>query len=330
MSSLSRCYMVWSMAFQRIKGVMNLNDIELLHGKIIYNNQRVHSERIVLTNNCNFNCKYCFQTQKKHVMLSEENSNKRIKLLDLRLSQVDSVKINLFGGEPTLNWSSFFKFTEKFKDDERCHLSTITNGSLLTEERIKYLSEIHNFELELSFDGNEEGNQWRKINNKDTFYLTLNKIELFNKYNLTYLIRATIGKSNLKFLKDSLNLFKSIGIKIVYIQCMSYPNSQELNIEELQYLMSIVNDFKNDQFEIKVFNNQPVSNDKLKKDILTYNKNEIWYITQPNGITYSYLQGKSLGIPDSKAHQLEYDEDLSYSNVLDMLNLNTLEYKKLK
>lgn len=306
-----------------------MDNITKLHGKIEYNENRVHSERIILTNNCNFNCSYCLQLSRKPDILSEENTIKRISLLELRLSKLDSAKINLFGGEPMINWNSFFKFTEKFKNNEKVSLSTITNGSLLNEDRIKYLSEIKNFGLELSFDGNKECNQWRTIDEEQTFSLLLNKLELLNKYNAKYLIRSSIGKFNLPFLNDSLRLFKSIGVKRVYIQCACYPDNQKLDNEDIQFLISIVDKFKDKDFNVIIFNNDISITNDFKNEIFNYTHQEQRYITQPNGITYSYIEGKPLGIPDFKMYELEYDEDLSYTNIFDMINLNTLEYKKV-
>lgn len=290
-----------------------------LNNQIKYTGNK-HYERIILTNNCNLKCKYCFQMFKKHDLLNYENLSKRIELLKLRLNNVDNLSINLFGGEPLLNWNGFSLVLEQFKNNNKVHLSTITNGTLLNEERIRYLSEFNNFHLELSIDGNKDSNSWRLLNGKSCFDNLLSNLILFNKFNIMYKIRMTVGKFNISYVLDSLKMFESIGVKTVYIQCISFPESQKMNQDEIDLLLSYKDLFKN--MEIKIFGTNKKTN--------SYKTHDIWYITQPNGVTYSYMQCESLGVIDSKMYQIEYDEDLSSTNIIDILDLNTSRYKMLK
>ena len=290
-----------------------------LNNKITYTGNK-HYERIILTNNCNLRCKYCFQTFKKHDLLSYENLSKRIELLNYRLNDIDNLSLNLFGGEPLLNWNGFSFILDEFKNNKKVNLSTITNGTLLNEERIRYLSEFDNFSLDLSMDGNKFGNSWRIIGNENSFDNLLNNLILFNKFNIMYKIRMTVGKFNVMYVLDSLKMFDSIGVKTVYIQCVSFPEQQQLDQNEIDLILSYKDLFSN--MKVEYFG----TNCKVQ----SYKQSDRWYITQPNGVTYSYMQCESLGVLDSKMYQISYDEDLSYTNIIDILDLNDLRYKVLK
>lgn len=310
-----------------------------LHDKIRYLNDG-HSERIILTNNCNLKCKYCYQSAKTHSMLSIENINKRIELLKLRLPLVNILRINLFGGEPLLNWNGFKLICDEFRDQEKIYLSTITNGTLLNKDRINYLKQIQNFSLDISMDGNVMGNKWRIMGDNNSFDILLNNLFMLNSYNMNYTIRITLGKFNYDYIFDSLKMFKELGTTKIIIECIVSPMLQEIEHEQFIKLENFIKEIENDNFKIDISINRKISkhnkiesqNGEYKSANCTHNKkpNTINYVTQPNGIVYSHDSSKSLGINDKYAFNIQFDQKIENSSILDMINLNTLEYKIIK
>ncbi len=285
---------------------------------------RYHNERIILCNNCNYNCGYCLQLSKKHYIMDSNIAKIRIDMLKNRAKEVDSMNINLFGGEPTLNWEVFEMFLDNFKDIENVKLSTISNGSLVNRERIEKISKFKNFNFNLSMDGNETSNRLRlSKGNEKTSNITANTLDLLKQYNIDFTIRSVVGKFNLDNVRDSILYFKKQEVKTLYLQCESCTNGQKLDEQDLKKLIEIVNELKDEDMKISVFSNFNTD----QKDIKNYRNSKIEYITQANGIVYSYDKFDQIGVPDFKIYELEFEEDLNFTNIIDMLDLNDFRYK---
>lgn len=308
-----------------------MNKLNDLHNQIYYVNNKSHTERLILSHNCNFKCTYCFQNRKIHKLLDMDILEKRIELLNLRLENVDEAIINLFGGEPTLNWNAFKRSVDEFKDRDKILLSTITNGSLLNEERIEYLSDAKNFHVDLSFDGNRDSNYKRiDFSRCDTFDLALSKLKLLMKYDIHFMIKATLGNFNYDSIFESLIMFKDLGVKSVYLQCIDNPIDLQISEQQMEKLIAFVDTINTKDFKVGLYNSKFSKKEEYKCKVSKIDTHKQWHITQPNGVTYSYIQGYRIGINDYNQHNVDYGYDFSNTNVIDVLNLNTLEYKKLR
>ena len=306
------------------------NELLNLYNKLYFIDNKFHTERFILSNNCNLRCKYCFETVKEHMLLQDDIIEKRIELLKLRSNDVDEMIVDLFGGEPLLNWNGFTMITEAFKDNKKVNLSTITNGTLLNEERIRYLSELERFKLDLSIDGNLLSNSYRKdLAGQEVFSIVLDRILLLKKYDINFLIKMTIGKFNVEHLYDSLNMFKSMGIKNIYMQCIDYPETFRISPEQMEEVINITNKLKDENFDISINNGFYSKKDEFSNNVRKIDTLKQWNITLPNGTCYSYIQGGAVGVPDYEQFYVKYENDLSDTNLLDVLDLNTLQYRKL-
>ena len=301
-----------------------------LYNQLYFIDNGLHTERLILSTNCNLKCKYCFETVKEHGLLTGIPLDRRIELLKYRSEYVEEMIIDLFGGEPLLNWDSFKNVTEQFKNNKKVNISTITNGTLLNEERISYLSEIERLKIDLSIDGNLLSNNNRKdLSGQEVFNIVLDRILLLNKYNINYMIKMTIGKSNVDYIYDSLNMFKSIGVKKVYIQCIDYPEIFRISQDQMKKVIDVVNNIRDDDFHISINNSFYSKKEEFKKNVQKINTLKQWNITLPNGTCYSYIQGGAVGVPDYQQFYIKYNDDLNDTNLLDVLDLNTLQYRKL-
>lgn len=119
-----------------------------------------------LTDDCNLRCVYCFVEQHPHYMTLQTAKDAVDFLVgNLRkkknLGQIASdgrSAITFFGGEPMLCFSSVIQplvsyIEEKYPNET--NLSMTTNGTLLNEERVKWLKD-HNIPILLSIDGAPE------------------------------------------------------------------------------------------------------------------------------------------------------------------------------
>lgn len=286
-------------------------------------------ERIMLTEQCNLKCSYCYQTNKKHSLLSNELAQKRIEYLNNVISNddVDFLSINLFGGEPFLNWSVFEMFLDSFENRDNVLISTITNGVLLTDNIIKRLKNANNFELEISMDGILESNRARKfLNDKTTFYIVRDNILKCLYHGLNPIIRLSIGKHNNKYLRDSLIFLKNLGIKKVIIQQIVF-NKLTLSNEELKSCLDEIKHLNDDTFQIDLFcKDTQVANDFKDIKLENYLRDDApkteWNVFQANGISYTHYSCEPLNLDDSEQYSLGFDCDLEEIGILSITDFN--------
>ena len=113
-----------------------------------------------ITDDCNLKCTYCFNHQHPHYT-SLENAKEVMRWLQknakLHQEQTGETKIpsvGFFGGEPTLLWDQIIVPIVEWNKTQEYEFSygITTNGTLLNEDRIKYLKE-NKINILLSMDG---------------------------------------------------------------------------------------------------------------------------------------------------------------------------------
>lgn len=111
---------------------------------------------LVLTNNCNFNCSYCYQSHCRNNFSSKDADFFVSKVNDWLRGDIDLIVVNYFGGEPLMNKdilisidATIKKIAQKYGKQYKSNIST--NGSLLSIDIIKKVQ----FNLiRITFDGN--------------------------------------------------------------------------------------------------------------------------------------------------------------------------------
>lgn len=105
--------------------------------------------KIQLGLGCNYSCSYCSQGGQKEEATSTQDAE------DFNLDWVEAApeKVEFWGGEPTLYWKKLQALTAKIDAKwPGVRRSMVTNGTLLTKERIDWLFDA-GFTLALSHDG---------------------------------------------------------------------------------------------------------------------------------------------------------------------------------
>jgi uncharacterized protein len=181
---------------------------------------------LLLTDNCNMKCRYCFEdTPKKptnfcETMMSEETAEKSIDFfarITNKYGREGSKKvIHLYGGEPTLNpkalKAAVLKTEElKLKNvlPKNTQVILITNGLLFTEELAAFLS-IHGVSMGLSIDGPKNINNIHrlpKISTIDVFSEAYKAYNLAVKYGITVGLSVTLTPEVIKNFPEVLNYF---------------------------------------------------------------------------------------------------------------------------
>lgn len=111
-----------------------------------------------LTEKCNMSCTYCYDEAGRDggTHMSMDTFRKAVDFA-FRSAPPRALHFHFHGGEPLSNWPVFTEGAEYIRERARqsgrtVSLSTATNGLLLTEEKIQFLSR-YPFAVRLSFDG---------------------------------------------------------------------------------------------------------------------------------------------------------------------------------
>lgn len=117
---------------------------------------------LIITEDCNMNCVYCYEHKKNHNTMPFEVA---VKIVENRLQQIkqgDEWTICFFGGEPFLNFSLIERVDQYIQQQHIAHYrslkySLITNGTVLSPKIKEWLIHHKNMvRLQLSLDGYQQ------------------------------------------------------------------------------------------------------------------------------------------------------------------------------
>lgn len=254
----------------------------------------------IITENCNFACKYCYVKEHRGSM-TIETLNKVVDYVEGFIKQGKFVAFDLFGGEPLLEFDTLIRpiclqrlddLYSKYPGD---FIATIfTNGSLLTEEILNFTKVRKYINYNFSLDGNKHIHDKTRVyhDGSGTYNDVERGIKLYSKvYGIPreYITAKTIiSPYNYK---DMLNIVKyfveDIGLKRIDL---TYDRSNVWN--------GLVDSYKNELMKVAEYYIQNINKglffDIFSIPIIDYNihkgtycscgKNQ-WGIA-PNGDIY--------------------------------------------
>lgn len=233
----------------------NGNTLEKVKEKVSNNLNRLI---LNVTESCNYRCDYCvysgcYENRRIHNTLNDLSWDIGRKAIDFFIDNSnlsDERFIGIYGGEPLIKFD-YIKNAIKYaqKKDPKIKFSITTNGSLLNEEIIEYLSK-YDVLLTVSLDGPKEiHDKYRKFkNNKLTF-------------------ETIIGK--LKLMKDKFPDYYATKVRINAVLAPHHDYKALNNFFSGDSIFSILKD--ETKFSIGVIN--PETNDFAKK----YKYNDFFY-----------------------------------------------------
>ena len=179
--------------------------------------------KIQLGLSCNFSCSYCSQ---RFVERADETNPSHIaaflEKLDA-LPKTASPRFEFWGGEPFVYWKTLKPLAEavrqRFPDSE---FSIVTNGSLLTREKVDWLYDI-GFQMAISHDG--EG---QYIRGADTFADNADAIE--------YALRRFWPEERIS-ISGMLNKDNRSRLSILHYMQARFPG-YKLNLSEMEFVDS--------------------------------------------------------------------------------------------
>ena len=198
--------------------------------KLPFNKRTLNHYELILTENCNFRCKYCFDDSFSDrtscgydYVMSPDMIPDIVNFIEKTKDKNCRPSITFFGGEPTLNWDFIEKFIEYCKQNNYDYSYNMnTNGSTLTPKKIDFLVD-NRFSLVVSLDGIKESHDSSRVykGNKGTWDSIMkilpNAIGKFRSHNLPITSMMVVNKDTYKYLSKNYEFLISLGFKDVNI-----------------------------------------------------------------------------------------------------------------
>lgn len=167
------------------------------------NNSYISNAIIFLTHKCNLRCPYCFEDHGRTEDVSLSTIDDFYNFVKSSHT-LPTTKIEMFGGEPTLNRKAFIYALKTYFNDPDIpgRFFSMTNGTLLTEEYIKEIRDI----IDSSKYKNKGFLFYVSIDDISGTVKNLNRVrktlDLLNKYKINFTVEIVISKLNYTHLFD--------------------------------------------------------------------------------------------------------------------------------
>ncbi len=195
----------------------------------------------ILTDACNFNCSYCFQTRTDNY-IKDETIKKAVDFFYPFFETKTS--IIFFGGEPLLAFDKIRYTISLLEDKNASEEKTFkyfltTNGSLMTPEILAYFAEKR-FDLMLSFDGITQESARKKDSLESTRKL-INRLR--ETPNITFSTNSVFDTRSIHHMTESIEFVLECGAKEIMISIDSYSTWDREAVRNLELQYEKLNDF---------------------------------------------------------------------------------------
>ncbi len=159
---------------------------------------------LVPTLNCNFACQYCYENNLPMEIMDKKTQGKVIQFIESFKYAKENVKLCWHGGEPLTAFNAMVGLLEMLYSNSNINITQhdlVTNGYLLTEDKVKVLKRYNLNAIQVTIDGMEiDHNKSRPLKSgmptykqiiKNVEYILQNFQECFVK------IRINVHKDNM-------------------------------------------------------------------------------------------------------------------------------------
>ncbi len=167
---------------------------------------------IAPTQDCNFNCKYCYELSRPQNYMDENTINDLLVFIE-SYKNVKEIFICWYGGEPLMSFENILKISNKILlMNKILNAAIITNGYLLNEEISEKLEKLHIRFIQITIDGLENIHNERRplIMGGSSFEKIIKNISYLLKINMDIQIsiRVNIDNENVEEYAKVYNYFR--------------------------------------------------------------------------------------------------------------------------
>lgn len=200
----------------------NVDEIALLKDSVRQadNNRHEYILHINPTLDCNLNCWYCYEN---HIQGSKMKSNVKDSVEKfissiLNDSNIKSFELGFFGGEPLFYFNTIAKEIINHssalckQNGQIFHISFTSNGTLLTDEIIDFLSHF-SCGFQITLDGGKESHDKTRFykNHKGSFDKIIRNIHKLVSAGIGVIVRINFTKENIDSIPYILEAFNDIA-----------------------------------------------------------------------------------------------------------------------
>ncbi len=177
-----------------------------------------------VAHDCNLRCEYCFAAQGnfhgENLLMDVAVGKKALDFLVAHSGNRRQLEVDLFGGEPTMNWQVCKQLVAYGQELEKRHNKIIrftitTNGLLLNDEKIDFINE-HFHNVVLSIDGRRSVNDAMRpaVGGSGSYDIIKPKFKTLveRRGDKSYYVRGTFTSHNIDFDRDVIHL-ADLGFK---------------------------------------------------------------------------------------------------------------------
>jgi uncharacterized protein len=301
------------------------------------NQKKIGILYLLLSDNCNLKCNYCYiensiPNHYKFSNMSKETAFYGIDLFAKSLNDscgISNPQIILYGGEPFLNFEVMkdsILYIEKLKDDNILPNNTLitinTNGTLIEKKHIDFFKNKANISIALSIDGQKNINDICRVyhNNLGTYDNIIKAYKLLIENNINVGLCCTINKYNVANLLEISKWFiselkiESIGFNLI----IEGVNIDKIRGDKNKY----AEEASNQIIEcFKLFREHGVYEDRIMRKVNSFIDGTIYFydcggcgqqlVISPDGyvgVCQGYCGDKKYFVkPDNDFNPLEHD-----------------------
>ena len=190
----------------------NVNEIDTLRYLMFKDrfDRKSFNLTIAPTIDCNFRCIYCYEKDKlENSYMNKETENNLIKLIKEKSSNIDSLNISWYGGEPLLAIDTISSLSESMmsicKDNNiPYNASMVTNGYLLDRATCEKLNKYNVSSIQITLDGNEATHDKRRflIGGKPTYKKIIENLVACKDILPKIALRINVDNNNKELIKE--------------------------------------------------------------------------------------------------------------------------------
>lgn len=137
---------------------------------------------IDITNECNYRCLHCYNSSGNNCVVNNELSDDDWMYVAEVIAEVKPQSVCFCGGEPLLKYDLICKMAQIFTEAGIPSIGMVTNGSLLTEDKLVQFLKYNIASIQISLDGENAETCYKLRQNKSAYDYAVNAIQLIRKF----------------------------------------------------------------------------------------------------------------------------------------------------
>jgi MoaA/NifB/PqqE/SkfB family radical SAM enzyme len=186
-----------------------------------------------ITYRCNFRCLHCFNNSGTNLPGKDELKDDIILKIIRELADLEILNLCWCGGEPLLRENLIYKASEILAR-QNISVSMVTNGSLITADKVRNLKDSGLRRAQVSLDGATRESHERLRPYKDAFAKALKAISFFSEAGFDEVMVSFSPTSfNYFEIEDVANICSLAGVSTLRVQPLMFLGRAQLHLREL-------------------------------------------------------------------------------------------------